>query len=222
MNDRLLIIGAHPDDEVLGPGGTAARLARDGWEVFALIVTEGCSTQYPDRPDLIARKQTEARRAAAVIGMKDVFFGGLPDMRLDGLPSLEVARCIEPHVRQLQPRWVFTHAEDDVNLDHGVVHRATLVACRPHAQPSIERLLAYPTPSSSEWGSRPFAPDTYFDVTGFLDTKIDAFRAYETEIRPAPHPRSPEVIRATAELHGSVIGTTHAEAFRTVRQVHRR
>lgn len=214
---NILVIAAHPDDEVLGVGGTIAKLAKQGHGVDILIVTEGCTSQYPDRPEMIAQKQREARRAGELLGARNVLFGSLPDMKLDTLASTEVTKCIEKVVRDRKPQWVFTQAEHDINLDHRIVYAATMVACRPYSTPWIERIYTYYTPSSSEWGTKHFEANTYCDIRDTIEAKVKAMTAYESEVRPLPHPRNPEMLCNIAAYFGSTVGLHFVEPFCLIR-----
>lgn len=217
MSDRtVLAVGAHPDDEVLGPGGTLARHADAGDEVHVLIVTEGTTAQYDD-DSLVETKREEARTCSDRLGVSDVRFGNLPDMRLDDVAHVAVNAVIESAVDDLDPDIVYTHARNEVNRDHVAVHESTLVATRPDS--GVDRVLAYETPSSTEWvgGSRPrFRPTVYVDIGDTLDRKVDAFGAYETETRTYPHPRSADALRARAETRGTEAGFAAAEAFELI------
>jgi LmbE family N-acetylglucosaminyl deacetylase len=211
---RILVVAAHPDDEVLGCGGLLARTLREGGEATVLVVTEGATTQYPGREDLVERKEEEARNAMRVLGGAAIVFLGLPDMRLTTLPPAEIAVPIADAVRARRPDWVLTHSPRDLNSDHRVVHEATRVACRP-TPGHLPRLLSYEVLSSSEWGYGNFDP-TFFVALADEDVerKIAAFGAYRTEVRPWPHPRSPEAICNLCRVRGSQIGVGAAEAFR--------
>lgn len=214
----VLAVGAHPDDEVLGAGGTLASHAAAGDEVHVLVVTEGASTQYDDET-LIEEKEVAARRCSEVLGVRSVRFGRLPDMRLDDVPHVDVNVVIEEAVEELEPDVVYTHASHDVNRDHMAVYESTLVATRPRA--GVSRVLAYETPSATEWtgGDRDqFRPGVYVDISDHLETKIEAFAAYESEQRAYPHPRSEEALRARAKTRGTEAGFAAAEAFELVRE----
>ena len=213
---RLLVIASHPDDEVLGCGGLLARTKREGGEFAVLILTEGSTTQYPDRPDLVEKKEVEAANAVGRLGGGELEFARLPDMALSTLAPAEVSAPIERMISEFRPMWVLTHHGGDLNRDHQVAHEATRVACRPRDAES-PRLLTYETVSSTEWGTQPFEPNVFVRVSEEdLTRKVDAFAAYETEMRPAPHPRSPETIRHLAALRGSQSGMPLAEAYRSV------
>lgn len=216
MSLKILVVAAHPDDEVLGCGGLLARTVREGGQATVVVLTEGCSTQYPDRPDLIEGKKQHARAAMEALGGGTVEFVGLPDMALSTLPAAQVNDPVTEAVRRHRPEWVVVHHSGDLNRDHGVVHEAARVACRPGPD-SPSRLLAYETVSSTEWGIQPFEPNLYVSLQqADLERKVQAFCEYESEVRPAPHPRSPETIRHLAHLRGSQAGVELAEAFRIV------
>lgn len=217
MTDRtVLAVAAHPDDEVLGPGGTLAKHAAAGHDVHVLIATEGATAQYDD-PEMVDRKVAAARTCGERLGVEQVHLGELPDMRLDDQPHVEINAVVEDCVEAVQPDVVYTHALADVNRDHVVLAESTLVATRPGS--GVERVLAYETPSGTEWAARDrFEPAVYVDVSDQLDAKIEAFDAYEMEQRSYPHPRSERAVRARAETRGSEAGFEAAEAFALIRE----
>ena len=216
---RVLVIAAHPDDEVLGMGGAiAAHTARKD-ELRIVVVTDGSSTQYPGDAEIRSRKEQEARRAASELGVEDYVHLDLPDMRLDTLPHVEVNGIVEEHVRAFAPEVVYT-VQPDVNLDHRVLFDSVSVATRPVAGHPVRRLLTYAPTSSTEWTPAAvnwFVPNWYVDVTTTIERKIAAFAHYESERREYPHPRSERAIRATAEFHGTACGFEYAEPFVLVR-----
>ena len=215
-DNTVLVVGAHPDDEVLGAGGAIAKHAAAGGEVHILILTEGTTQQYDDT-SLIQQKQKEARRCADYLGAKAVHFGGLSDMRLDDVPHVEVNAVIEQICDEIEPNIVYTHSRREINRDHIEAHDSTLVATRPNS--GISTVLAYETPSSTDFSSSVdgFEPDLFVDIEGHLDTKIEAFEQYKTELREYPHPRSGEALRAIAKARGAASGTVTAEAFDVLR-----
>ena len=216
---RVLVIAAHPDDEVLGMGGTIAVHTDRGDAVRVLVVTDGSSTQYPGDAEIRSRKEEEARRAAAELGVEDYVHLDLPDMRLDTLAHVEVNRVVEEHVRDFAPVVVYT-VQPDVNNDHRVLFDSVAVATRPVPGQPVRRVLTYAPASSTEWTPAAvnwFVPNWYVDVTETIERKIAAFGKYETERRDYPHPRSERAIRATAEFHGTTCGCEYAEPFVLVR-----
>lgn len=223
---KVLVIAAHPDDEVYGMGGTIAKLASQGHEVHVLIVTDGCTAQYagrPDLPEIIAQKHREAMAANALLGVKQVHFGAFPDMKLDTVPHVEVNRLIEETVDAVEPDVVYTHFYGDVNLDHQMVYRSTLVAVRPVPGQCVRALYAYYVPSSTEWSPQlahtAFLPNAMEDITGFEGQKEQALLAYQTEARPYPHPRSAQYVRETDRTRGLQWGLGSSEAFCLLRQI---
>jgi LmbE family N-acetylglucosaminyl deacetylase len=218
---RVLVVAAHPDDEVLGMGGTIALHTARGDEVRILVVTDGSSTQYPGDAETRSRKEEEARRAAAELGVEDYVHLDHPDMRLDTLPHVEVNRVIEEHVQGFAPAVLYT-VQPDVNNDHRVLFDSVAVATRPVPGQPVRRLLTYAPASSTEWTPAAvnwFVPNWYVDVTETIERKLAAFAHYETERRDYPHPRSERAIRATAEFHGTTCGCEYAEPFVLVRGV---
>ena len=216
---RVLVIAAHPDDEVLGMGGTIASYASRGDTVRVLVVTDGSSSQYPGDEVIRAQKQEEALRAAAELGVEDYVHLDLPDMRLDTLAHVEVNRVVEEQIGDLEPQIVFA-AHPDVNRDHRVLFDSVAVATRPTPGHSVRRLLTYAPTSSTEWTPAAvnwFVPNWFVDITETLERKIAAFAHYETERRSYPHPRSERAIRAAASYHGSSCGCEYAEPFVLVR-----
>jgi LmbE family N-acetylglucosaminyl deacetylase len=216
---RVLVFAAHPDDEVLGMGGTIAVHTDRGDEVRVVVVTDGSSTQYPDDAGIRARKEQEAVRAAAELGVTDYVHLDLPDMRLDTLPHVEVNAVVEEHVRDFEPERVYA-PHPDVNRDHRVLFDSVAVATRPVPGRTVRRLFTYAPTSSTEWTPPPlnwFVPNWFVEVSGTIERKVSAFSHYETERREYPHPRSERAIRAAAEFYGSSCGCHYAEPFVLVR-----
>ena len=219
---RVLVIAAHPDDEVLGMGGTIARHAGEwGDDVRILCVTDGSSTQYPGDVERRAQKESEARRAAAILGVTDYVHLDLPDMRLDTLAHVEVNRVVEEHVGEHRPEVVYC-VQPDVNRDHRVLFDSVAVATRPVPGQPVRRVLTYAPTSSTEWTPAPtnwFVPNWFVDVTTTIEAKIAAFAVYETESRPWPHPRNERALRAHAAFFGASMGCEAAEPFVLVRSI---
>jgi methionyl-tRNA formyltransferase/LmbE family N-acetylglucosaminyl deacetylase len=214
---KVLVFAAHPDDEVLGVGGTLIRHFKAGDDVRAVIVCSAQSIRYRrgehDQPG-------DSQRASHYLGARTSGLG-FPDQRLDSGSNLELIQAVEREVREFRPDMVYTHHWGDVNADHVCIAEAVDVATRPFAAPWIQRLYAFQTPSSSEWTAsqrdRPFAPNVFSDITQELDRKLDAMRCYRSELRPYPHPRSLRSLRERAGLWGSVANLTAAEPLMLLR-----
>jgi LmbE family N-acetylglucosaminyl deacetylase len=221
----MLVIAAHPDDEVLGCGATAARLVAEGNDVHFAILGEGITSRHANRDDAdsaqLASLHRQAQAAAAKLGVKNLTMDKFPDNRLDQVPLLEVVKAVEELVDRLKPEAIYTHHGGDLNVDHGVIHRAVLTATRPMTGQPVREIYAFEVPSSTEWAFQrlepAFRPNVFVDVSRTLEAKIAAMECYETEVRKFPHPRSPEALRAIATRWGSVTGCLAAEAFELVR-----
>jgi LmbE family N-acetylglucosaminyl deacetylase len=217
---RVLVVVAHPDDETLGAGGTIARLAKLGSEVWVVVVCDGVTARHSH----VERQRECAQRACDVLGTSRVVFCELPDQRLDGLSLVEVIAPIERCVAELRPGIVLTHFEEDVNQDHGVVCRATMVATRPTPGSTVHTVMCFETASSTEWAppfGGTFAPSVFVDIGSTLQTKIEAMRMYADthvcEVKPYPHPRSLEAVEIYAKRNGIAVGLEAAEPFMLVR-----
>ena len=226
-SSRILVIAAHPDDEVLGCGGTVARLAAEGASVSIFILADGLTSRADFDPvrdaGALQAHHARAHRAGQLLGAREVTLGGFPDQRMDTVPLLEITQAIEHEIARVRPDTVFTQHGGDLNMDHVITFRATLTATRPMAGGPVKRVYAYEVGSSTEWSFQQFEPrfqpQVFFDVSAQLETKIAAMQIYESETRAFPHPRSPEAIRATALRWGSVAGVNAAEAFQLVREI---
>ena len=225
---RVLVVAAHPDDEVYGVGGTLVRHKEAGDETFVCIVTEGCSQQYRDLgkkrlAEITRQKKEEAKEAAKILGVKEVFFSDLPDMKLDTIAHAELNGAIESCIKEIKPDILYTHHWGDVNKDHKLVFESTMVAARPGISWQIKRVLLYETPSSTEWNAplpeTTFLPNVYVDISSTLEIKLSAMKAYKSELRPFPHPRSIEAVKIYSGKNGLVVARSAAEAFRLIREV---
>jgi len=224
---KTLVIAAHPDDEVLGCGGTIARLTREGHAVFIAILGEGITSRYAQReqadPGDVKALRERSHKVAEMLGAKELFQFALPDNRFDTVPLIDVVKVIEKLVGDLRPQAIYTQHGGDLNVDHSVTFRATLTATRPVAGHPVKAVYAYEVGSSTEWAFQKFSPEfrpgCFVDVAATLELKVAAMEAYESEARPFPHPRSPEALRAAAQRWGSVVGLSAAEAFEVVRLI---
>jgi LmbE family N-acetylglucosaminyl deacetylase len=218
---RVAVIAAHPDDELLGAGGTLARHVRAGDEVHAIIVADGAGSRYP--AELISMLEKQAHRAAEVIGFASLQFLSLPDQRLDTVPLIELTQRLESVLDEIGPGTVYTHFPEDVNADHRVVAKCAWTACRPYARPQLRKFAVFQTPSSTEWAwpmpGTDFRPNLFVDVTDTLEAKIAAMECYATELRDYPHPRSSQALMEHAAYWGSRIGRLAAEPFVVLREV---
>ncbi len=220
---RVLVMAAHPDDEVLGMGGTIAVHTLRGDAVRVVCITDGSSSQYPGDEETRRRKNGEARQAAQVLGVAEYVHLDFPDMRLDMVPHVDLNAVVEEHVHEFRPEVVYS-PHPDVNRDHRAVFDSTSVASRPTPGQPVRRLLTYAPMSSTEWtpaATNWFVPNWFVDVTETLERKLEAFACFATELREYPHPRNERALRAHAEFYGATVGCIHAEPFVLVRSIDR-
>ena len=228
MRESVLVIAAHPDDEVLGCGGTIARHAGEGDRVQILVVAEGVTSRRSVRDscqfgDELSALHNCAQSAASVLGAAGVEFLNLPDNRLDSIDRLDLIKSVESRILHYQPDVVYVHHAGDVNVDHRRLHEAVVTACRPIPGQPVKRLLSFEVASSTEWqppGSAPaFQPNWFVDISAQWKCKREALAAYTSEMRPWPHARSLEALEHLARWRGAQVGVEAAEAFQLLRQL---
>lgn len=214
----IAVVAAHPDDEVLGCGGTLAAHAAAGDKVHVLILAEGIASRTGAR---IAAEQARLHKAAAkacrILGFKTPELAGFPDNRMDSLDLLDVVQRVEAFFTAVKPQVIYTHHAGDLNIDHRIAHQVVVTATRPLPGSPVATLLFFETPSSTEWqtaaGGPVFAPNWFVDITRTLPKKLTALDAYVSELRAFPHPRSLEAVEHLARWRGASNGVAAAEAF---------
>lgn len=223
---KVLVIAAHPDDEVLGCGGTIAKHVQDGDNVSILILGEGITSRGEKKAEKIKKKIKElkenAKKAASILGVKKIFTFDFPDNRFDTVPLLDIIKVIEDVKKAANPEIVYTHHAGDLNIDHQITLKSVLTAFRPIKGEKTRKILSFEVPSSTEWGAPGagnFIPNLFVDISKTIDKKIEALRAYKSELREYPHPRSPKALKIIAGRWGSSVGLEFAEAFVVVREV---
>lgn len=224
---RILVIVAHPDDEVLGCGGTILRHVSEGDEVFLAILGEGVMARTGGGDEERVAKERDrvgeaSVRVSRALGIRDMVRHDFPDNRMDRVPLLEIVKVVEGVLARFQPELIYTHFADDLNIDHCIVARAVVTATRPLPANGVREIRSFETLSSTEWAFGPrgdFKPDTFVEISSFLEKKIEIMSFYETEVNPFPHPRSAEAIRALGMQRGSQSGLKAAEAFTLVRKI---
>jgi LmbE family N-acetylglucosaminyl deacetylase len=221
-NGPVLVIAPHPDDEVLGPGGTIARLARSGREVVVVIVTRGEAPMFD--PAFIEKGRSEACEAHQVLGVaRTCFLEGFPAARLDQTPRHLLNDALRKIVVELRPELLLVPFAGDLHTDHRIVFDAALVAARPTQQHRVGAVLAYETLSETNWNapyvSPAFAPNVFLDISADLDTKLAALGKFESQLRPFPNERSLQAVENLARLRGATVEVMAAEAFVLVRAV---
>ena len=222
MKSRVLVIAPHPDDEVLGVGGTIARLTHEGHDVLVTIVTHGDPSMFV--PAFIDQGRQEALEAHRLLGVRDtIFLKGFPAALLDTIPHSRLNEALGKVLHDVEPELLFIPFNGDVHLDHRLVFESALVAARPNSTQPVRAIYAYETLSETNWNAAPltpgFLPNTYFDISAFLEVKLEAMRIFQTQLKSFPHERSLEAIQALARLRGATVGLEAAEAFVLIRAV---
>jgi len=214
----VLVVAAHPDDEVLGCGGYIASRVRSGDEVSICFLSDGVTSRDSgDQAALITTRHEAAKAASYILGVKTLTFGEFPDNQLDTVPLLTIVKAIESCIETFQPSIVLTHFGGDLNIDHQIANKAVVTACRPVSSQSVKQLLFFEIPSSTEWqvssNRETFTPNWFEDISSTLSIKVEALAAYSVELREWPHPRSIKAIEHLAHWRGAVCGVDAAEAF---------
>lgn len=221
--NNILVVAAHPDDEVLGCGGTIAKLAKEGHSIFTLILGEGVTSRNISK--IKGKKemkilQKSTIKANKLLGVKRVFFYNFPDNKFDSVPLLEIVKDVEEIKNQIRPKIIFTHYEKDLNIDHRITYQAVITATRPIKGETVRGIYSFEILSSTEW-SYPlcFSPNVFYDISGTIDSKLRALEEYKNELKGYPHPRSLEGIKLTAKNWGMKVGLEYVEAFKLVRSI---
>ena len=224
----ILVVVAHPDDEVLGCGGTIAKWSKEGHDIHVLIMAEGATSRDKERnrskrKDELYLLSESAQIANNILGVQSIKLLDFPDNRMDSVCLLDVVKVIEDFIDRLNPEIVLTHHSGDLNIDHQIIHRAVITATRPQPSNRVRRLLSFEIPSSTEWQSptinEPFVANWFVDISDTLDQKIKALEAYQSEMRDWPHARSIKGVEHLAKLRGANIGLHAAEAFSLIRNI---
>ncbi|MCR8687278.1 PIG-L deacetylase family protein [Campylobacter sp. 1569] len=220
-NNKILIIAAHPDDEVLGCFGTVARYIQQGYDVFTLILGEG-KTSRESKNHTKEQKilENELLNANNFLGVKNVFRKFFPDNAFDKVPLLEIVKSIEEVKNKIKPAIIFTHYEKDLNIDHQITYKATITATRSLQEESVKEIYSFEILSSTEWNyPLSFQPDVFFDISSTLSLKLKAMSFYQSELQNYPHPRSLEGIKINAQYQGMRVGLEYAEAFKSIKVI---
>lgn len=212
---KILIVAAHPDDELLGVGGTIIRHVLNGDEVKAVIMCEGESLRYKG----FFGQEKAMKAAADILGLSEIENFKFPDQKLDTFTLTDIITPLEKVSQEFQPNTIYCQYGGDANRDHKILFEAANIAFRPQYS-WIEDIYSFYTVSSSEWAyPRTFVPDTWIDITSVFDRKREAFMQYNSEIRKYPHPRSIEALEYCGHFWGNQCCLDIAEVFMTIRRI---
>lgn len=222
-NKKILVVGAHSDDEVLGVGGTILRAKSLGSIVDVLILTDSVSTQYQGHTSMGKQRTSALEKCCEKLSVNRFFQLNLPDMKLDQISHVQLNSAIHKILTNGGYEVVFVHHDGDINRDHQLAVQSVMVCVRPAPGQTVKTVLSYYTPSSSEWGGYDrrhiFCPNIFIDIDDFLEQKLNALSSYKSELRVFPHPRSIENVRNMASYFGSQVGMRSAEAFQLLRHI---
>jgi LmbE family N-acetylglucosaminyl deacetylase len=219
-NNKILIIAAHPDDEILGCGGLIAKY-KDKNRIRVIFLTNGVSAREQKNASIELRKK-ECLNLFKFLNLDKPFFLDFPDNKLDTVPLLKIVKKIEYIIKKFKPNLVLTHYENCLNIDHKIAYQATITACRPLKKfDFINQIVSFEVPSSTEWNvsnKRIFKPNIYLEISKEIKKKINYLKFYKSEIKIYPHSRSTKGLKAVAAYRGIASGFNFAEAFLLVRK----
>ena len=220
---KVLVVAAHPDDELLGCGGTLIKLAKKNCKIFTLFFTDGVSARGNKFSKKVNNRKNNALKSLKIMGVHSSKFLSYPDNGLDTVPLIKIVREIEQIITKFKPDTILTHSNVDLNIDHEIVSRAVVTASRPKPNFCVKNILLFETLSSTEWNfnlkKKTFNPNYFIDITLTIKKKIKAAKAYKNEINSWPHPRSIKGIKNLASYRGQSVGLKYAEAFYLLRYV---
>lgn len=222
MSKSILVVVAHPDDEVLGCGGSIARHVAQGDRVRVVFLADGVGARAGNCQEAARERVHAAESACQLLGVSQTFYLGFPDNQLDSVSLLTITQKLEKIGAQVLPEVVYTHHCGDLNIDHRIAYQSVLTAFRPLPNSSVRDILAFEVVSSTDWasvGQTVFLPNVFVDISDFWEKKLNALRAYDREMRPEPHSRSYEHMRCIAQHRGFCVGLQMAEAFMMARSI---
>ncbi len=223
---KLLVVAAHPDDELLGCGGTLFYYKKLGYKIKIIFLSDGESSRnisQEKKKNLILKRENQAKKVCKLCKFNPPIFGKFPDNKLDSIDLLQIVKFIEKEIKKFSPEIIFTHNEEDLNIDHKIACKAVVTATRPSTKTFVRSIYCFETPSSTENNFSKikvqFNPNLYIDVSKFIEKKIKYLKIYKNEIRKYPHSRSLKSIKILAKYRGTQIGAKYAEAFYILREL---
>ena len=224
--DKILIIAAHPDDEVIGCGGTIIKAKKENCKVSVLFLGEGVTTRFPNLEgsslalDAIKKRELSAKKCLKILKVNEAEYHRNLCTRFDQYPLLNFVRIIEKKIKNFRPTIIFSHNPSELNIDHQLTYKATEVACRPLKNSSVQKIFSYEAVCSGNFNyDNKVDPNVYIDIKKFYKKKILAFKSYKNEIKKYPFPRSIKGIEILARYRGLQSGLELAEAFKLERYI---
>ncbi len=218
--DKILIIAAHPDDEILGCGGTILK-NKNHSDINVLFLTNGVSARSRNIKKINLRKK-ECIKLFKFLKIKKPIFLDFPDNQLDKIPLLKIVKKIEFYLKKIKPKTIFTHFENCLNIDHQIAYKATITACRPLQSNTVKKILSFEILSSTEWAifkKKSFQPNYYVNISEMINQKLKCIKYYKSELKKYPHSRSLEALKSLAKYRGVSSGFKYAEGFILVRSL---
>ena len=222
MSDKILVVAAHPDDEVLGCGGTIARHVAEGAQVHVVFMSDGVGSRGSCDANGISKRNQAREKALNILGVAACYALNFQDNRMDSIALLDVVQALEPILARVRPTRVYTHHAGDLNVDHRITHQAVITACRPVPGNSVSEILTFEIISSTDFAPKGlpcFEPNFFLEISGYMHSKLEDLAAYGMEMRPPPHSRSILHAESLAHHRGSSVGLIAAEAFEVIRWV---
>jgi LmbE family N-acetylglucosaminyl deacetylase len=217
---KILVVAAHPDDEVLGCGGTIRRHVEDGDSVHVVLMADGETSRGSIAMENIEARKVAATKAKEILGISSVINFDFEDNKMDDICLLQVIQSLEEVISKVQPSVIYTHHYGDLNIDHRLTQQAVMTACRPIPGACVKEIYGFEVLSSTEWSLNsmiPFAPTYFVDISSQLKIKMQATEAYAEEMLGTPHSRSIEHVEILARHRGYQVGANAAEAFEVYR-----
>ena len=225
MNKNVIVFAAHPDDEALGCGGTLACHIDNGDNVFVVFMSDGVTSRNVNggEGEELSLRNKSAYESCNIIGFRKPEFVNFPDNRMDTIALLDVVQKVEYFINKYKPSIIYTHYQNDLNIDHQITYRAVMTACRPQPNFCVKEIYSFEVSSSTEWSlsssGSAFNPKKFVDISTTLDRKLNALEAYSAEMRDFPHSRSIDAIKALSIYRGASVGVKFAEAFQIERVI---
>lgn len=226
-NKKILVIAAHPDDEILGCGGTLIKMKKKGFQIKCIFLADGESSRnFKDQRilmDQINKREKQAINISKILKFKQPKFYRFPDNKLDSIPLLKIINIIEREIINFKPSMVFTHSQSDLNIDHSLICKAVLTATRPFSKAYIKRILSFEVSSNSELyfsnNKSFFKPNLFCNISKEIKLKLKVLKIYKNEIKKYPHTRSTKSLKNLAIYRGGQSGFEFVEAFEILRDI---